>query len=57
MTDAPPYAADIADMSEGECTLLGGYGARSRWACTSRMGSNAEEEDVNGEVRWVHYVR
>ena len=32
-------------------------GAGTRWACTEKMGANAEEELVNGELRWVHYVK
>lgn len=62
----PPYSAGIADMESEGCSLLGDYGAGSRWACNDRFGSNAEEEFVSayigpnrvktGALKWVHYV-
>ena len=50
-----PVEASQADVEA--CVYLGEQGARTRWGCKERMGANSEEEWVNGELMYVHYVR
>ena len=51
----PPFFSSHAHRSL--CTDYPAPGAGTRWACPDRMGANAEEEWVDGALRWVHYVR
>ena len=61
----PPTQAALEDLEDG-CILLGEQGTAERWACSERLGANAEEEFVSlpigpnaisvGAVKWVHYV-
>lgn len=48
--------ADAKAVEGGDCTLVSDTGGRQIWACEEWMGSNCEQEYINGELVYACYL-